>query len=127
VDTTCLLIKSGRAFVLYVRIVCFVSFSLLFVCICVLYCYRVATQLQLNISYHITYTIYIYMYHISYHISYLVRCGMGSVVGRPIATGCGLDGQGIESQWGAKIFAPVQTGPGAHIASCTMGTGSFPG
>ena len=23
--------------------------------------------------------------------------------------------------------APVQTGPGAHPASCTMGTGSFPG
>ena len=34
-------------------IVCFVSFSVLFVCICVLnYCHRVATQLQLNISYH---------------------------------------------------------------------------
>jgi len=34
-------------------IVCFVSFSVLFVFICVLnYCYRVATQLQLNISYH---------------------------------------------------------------------------
>jgi hypothetical protein len=33
-------------------IVCFVSFSVLFVCICVLYyCHRVATQLQLNISY----------------------------------------------------------------------------
>jgi len=33
-------------------IVCFVSFSALFVCICVLYyCHRVATQLQLNISY----------------------------------------------------------------------------
>ena len=36
-------------------IVCFVSFSVLFVCICVLYyCHRVATQLQLNISYHIS-------------------------------------------------------------------------
>jgi hypothetical protein len=36
-------------------IVCFVSFSVLFVCICVLYyCHRVATQLQFtNISYHI--------------------------------------------------------------------------
>ena len=33
-------------------IVCFVSFSVLFVCKCVLkYCHRVATQLQLNISY----------------------------------------------------------------------------
>jgi hypothetical protein len=27
---------------------------------------------------------------------------------------------------GAKFSAPVQTGPGAHSASCTMGTGSFP-
>ena len=28
---------------------------------------------------------------------------------------------------GAKFSAPVQTGPGAHPASYTMGTGSFPG
>jgi len=28
---------------------------------------------------------------------------------------------------GARFFAPVQTGPGAHPASWTMGTGSFPG
>ena len=27
----------------------------------------------------------------------------------------------------ARFFAPVQTGPGAHPASCTMGTESFPG
>jgi hypothetical protein len=34
-------------------IVCFVTFLVLFVCICVLNnCHRVATQLQLNISYH---------------------------------------------------------------------------
>ena len=44
-----------------------------------------------------------------------------------IATRYGLDGPGIESQWGAKFSAPVQTGPGAHSASYTMGTGSFPG
>jgi len=31
----------------------------------------------------------------------------------------------IESQQG-RDFLPVQTGPGAHPASCTMGTGSFP-
>ena len=53
----------------------------------------------------------------------LVR--MGSSVG--IATGYGLDGPGIESRWEATFSAPVQTGPGAHPASCTMGTGSFPG
>jgi len=28
---------------------------------------------------------------------------------------------------GSRFFAPVQTGPGAHQASCTMGTGPFPG
>ena len=28
---------------------------------------------------------------------------------------------------GARFSAPVQTGPGAHPASCKMGTGSFPG
>jgi len=50
---------------------------------------------------------------------------LGSVVG--IATGCGLEGLGIESRWGARFSAPVQTSPWAHPASCTMGTGSFPG
>ena len=39
-----------------------------------------------------------------------------------------LDGPGIESRWGgARFSAPVRTGPGAHPASCTLGTGSFPG
>jgi len=28
---------------------------------------------------------------------------------------------------GARFSALVQTGPGAHLASCKMGTGSFPG
>jgi hypothetical protein len=28
---------------------------------------------------------------------------------------------------GARFSAPVQTFPGAHPVSCTMGTGSFPG
>ena len=54
-----------------------------------------------------------------------VREGRDSSVG--IATRYGLDGPGIESRWGARFSAPVQTGPGAHPASCIMGTGSFPG
>jgi hypothetical protein len=49
----------------------------------------------------------------------------GSSVG--IATGYRLDGPGIESRLGARFSAPVQNGPGAHQASCTMGTGSFTG
>jgi hypothetical protein len=28
---------------------------------------------------------------------------------------------------GARFFAHFQTGPGVHPASCTMGTGFFPG
>ena len=28
---------------------------------------------------------------------------------------------------GARFSTPLQTSPGAHPASCTMGTGSFPG
>ena len=46
--------------------------------------------------------------------------GPGSVVG--IATGYGLDGPVA-----ARFSALVQTGSGAHPASCTIGTGSFPG
>ena len=41
------------------------------------------------------------------------------------ATCSGLDGPGIPV--GERFSAPVQTGPEAHPASCTMGTGSFPG
>ena len=33
---------------------------------------------------------------------------------------------GIEFRWG-RDFSPVQTGPGAHPASCKTGTGPFPG
>jgi len=51
--------------------------------------------------------------------------GRDSSVG--IATCYGLDGLEIKSQWGVRFSAPFQTGPGAHPASCTMGTGSFPG
>ena len=51
--------------------------------------------------------------------------GRGSPV--DIATVYGLDGPGIESRWGVRFFAPVQTGPGGHPASCARGTGSFPG
>ena len=48
----------------------------------------------------------------------------GSSVG--IAIDYGLEGPGSNSG-GEEIFRPVQTGPGAHPASCTIGTGSFPG
>ena len=50
--------------------------------------------------------------------------GRDSLVGK--ATRYGLNGPGIEFRCGARFPAPVQNGPGAHPASYTMGTGSFP-
>jgi len=46
--------------------------------------------------------------------------GPGSVFG--MATGYG---PGIETRWGRDFLH--LSGPGTHPASCTMGTGSFPG
>jgi len=60
--------------------------------------------------------------YLYYHLTYVDR---DSSVG--IATRYGLEGSGIEFQWGARFSAPVQTLPGGHPASYTMGTGSFPG
>ena len=61
--------------------------------------------------------IYIYIY------IYIYTQGPGSSVG--IATGCGLDDPGSNPGEG-RDFPSVQTGPGAHLACCKMGTGSFP-
>ena len=55
-------------------------------------------------------------------LRYSTASGPGSSVG--VATDYGLDVPEIESRWG-RDFPSVQTGPGAHSASCTMGTGSF--
>jgi hypothetical protein len=41
------------------------------------------------------------------------------------STRYGLDGPGIESQWGVRFSAPVQSGPRAHPASCIMCTRFF--
>ena len=49
----------------------------------------------------------------------------GSSVG--IATELRAGRSGDRIPVGARFSPPVNTGPGAHPASCTMGTGSFPG
>jgi hypothetical protein len=53
--------------------------------------------------------------------------GLDSSVGTAISYG--LDVPGIENRipLGTRFSAPVRTGPGAHPASYTMGSGSFPG
>ena len=116
--TACLLLKLLEA--LSVQILTRLSFGLIYVtcsvktvsfnktkphqCVCVCVCVCVLTSSVLAES--------------------LSQCWPGSSVG--IATDYGLDSPGIESRWG-RDFTPVQTGPGAHPASCTMGTQSFPG
>ena len=59
-----------------------------------------------------------------YLVVYIRLCGPGSSVG--IATVLRAGRSGIDFTRG-RDFPPVQNGPVAHPASCTMGTGSFPG
>ena len=42
------------------------------------------------------------------------------------STRSAVEGSGVESRWGARFTAPAKTVIGAHPASCTMGTRSFP-
>ena len=53
------------------------------------------------------------------------QVGRDSSVG--IATGYGLDCTRIESWWGRDFPHLSRLALGAHLASCTMGSGSFPG
>ena len=55
---------------------------------------------------------------------YYLQVGQNTAVG--IATCYGLDVPGIEPRWGARLLAPVQTGPWAQPASRTKDTGSLP-
>ena len=67
-----------------------------------------------------------YVFHCANFIqTHSHTCGPGSSVG--IATGLRSGRSGDRIPVGARFFAPAQTGPGSHPASCTMGTGSFPG
>ena len=84
-------------------------------------------KLRSKLSYYVVSPIKKFAFFIEVNLSepFLVYCGPGSSVS--IANGYGLDGPGIECWCGARFSSPVQTDPGAHPASCTMGTGSFPG
>jgi hypothetical protein len=64
-------------------------------------------------------------YQLNFRNDSCIISGPGSSVG--IATGYGLDVSGDRISVGARFSAPVQNGPGAHPASCTIGTGSCPG
>ena len=99
---------------------------------CLYYLYQWCTvkQISNNETYLLIKYIKSVLWRVAKRLSYKqdARClkfnvilwGPGNSVG--IATGYGLDGP-----LGARFSAPFQTGPGAHPASCIMGTGFFPG
>jgi hypothetical protein len=62
---------------------------------------------------------------ITIYLFYNPCCGPGNSVG--IATELPAGRSGDRIPVGAKFSAPVQTGSGAHPASCTMGTASLSG
>jgi hypothetical protein len=64
-------------------------------------------------------------FQLGFYLGLYSHRGLGSSVG--MVTDYGLGGLEIKSRWGARFSAPVQSGPGAHPASCTVGTGSFLG
>jgi hypothetical protein len=86
-------------------------FCVLFVCKCVLYCcHRVSTQLQLNNN-NTNHKYYFYcVSRVTQYNDWLRAERSGDQI--PVE---------------ARFSLPVQTGPRDHPASCTMGTGSFPG
>ena len=60
---------------------------------------------------------YLHSQNSNFKSKFQIKTGMKNVfVGRcssvGIATGYGLVGLGIDSRWGARFSAPVQTGPG---------------
>ena len=79
----------------------------------------------------------------SQHIYYFSYCSNSISISSAVSDECILSNyyliynveQRLATGWtvrrsnpgGARFSAPVQTGPGAHLASCTIGTGSFPG
>ena len=77
---------------------------------------------------HFEVSVHFYTIHVCYNeirmLKTVLLLGRDSSVGA--ATHYRLDGPGIESRWGgARFSAPIQTSPGAHPASFTMGTGSL--
>jgi hypothetical protein len=63
--------------------------------------------------------------HVAFRAFTSFRGSRDGIVG--IATRYRLEGVGIESRWGPRFSAPIQTGSEAHPASCKMSTESFPG
>jgi len=83
-------------------------------CVCMCVCVCVCVYVCVYVCIYVCVCVCMYIY---------IRAP-GSSVG--IATELRAGRSGIESRWG-RDFPPVQTGAGAHPASCTMGTGSLPG
>ena len=86
--------------------------------------YTLSLFVPVSLSLFLSLSLPIYIVYICIYI-YIHHGGLDSSV--CIATRYGLEGQMIESRWGGRFFVPVQADPVAHPASCTIGSGSFPG
>jgi hypothetical protein len=64
----------------------------------------------------------LFIIKLTFNYKHIGRDGLVS-----IATRYGLDSLGIKSWWGWDFLHPSTLAPGAHPASCTMGTGALPG
>jgi len=84
---------------------------------------RDPTLSSTTVEYFNSYRQYI-LYYYELFITIHFQSGLGSSVGIPTELRAGRSG--IETRCG-RDFPPVQTGTGAHLASCKMGIGSFPG
>ena len=91
-----------------------------YIAICLRFSLRISSPFNNYKDFHISFKVVKSL--ICYNV--VKYCEPGSVVG--IAAGYGLDGPGDRIPVLARFSAPVQTGPGANPASCTMGTGSLP-
>jgi hypothetical protein len=128
----CIYICTVYTYVLYIHMYC------IYVCIYVytfVYTYISSSLTAFECPEHFNVLIYAFVYWLVFYkfrrkvkgrrYHYRISHGPGSSVG--IANELRDGRSGDRTQLGARFSAPVQTGPGAHSALCTMGTGSFPG